>query len=97
MYILQRVYAGDGTGRNGGFRNQRRARNRQLMRNKSRAREGEVAARTVSPRRSEPQPFFRGAVALLAFSVCTRSYLVMTWMVSRTRIPHLDCASDLER
>ena len=97
MYIRQRVYAGDGTGRNGGFRNQRRARNRQLMRNRSRAREGEVTARTVRPRRSEPQPFFRGSVATLTFSVCTLCYLVMTWMVSRTRIPHFDWASDLER
>ena len=58
---------------------------------RSRASDGDVAARTVSPTMRAPHPCDRADA-----SVDTR-YRVMTWMTSWTRIPHFICASDLDR
>lgn len=73
------------------MRNHRRDRNRQASRMRSRASDGDVTARTVSPIMRAPHPCDR-AVA----SVDTR-YRVMTWMTSLTRGPHFICASDFDR
>jgi len=91
--MRQRVYAGDGTGRKGGRRNHRRDRNRHDSRRRSRASDGEVTARTVSPSMRAPQPCDR---AVLTAPTPTR-YLVMIWMTSWTRDPHFICASDFVR